>query len=69
MAERLLHQAAGDRHAARSASADPHRETAEPAVLEALREVGIDASDHRTRTLEQADVEWADVVIAACDRA
>ena len=69
MAERLFRRTAGDRHDARSAGAAPHRETAEALVLEALHEAGIDASDHRPRKLEQADVEWADVVIAACDGA
>src|SRR2546430_2000275 len=62
MAERLFRKAAGGRHEARSAGADPHRETAEPAVVEALAEVGIDASDHRAHKLEQADIDWADVV-------
>ena len=69
MAERLFRRAAGNRHAARSAGADPHRKTAEPAVLKALAEVGIDASNHCARRLEQADLEWADVLIAACDGA
>jgi arsenate reductase len=69
MAEHLFRRTAGDRHAARSAGAAPHRETAEPVVLEALREVGIDASAHRARLLAEADVEWADVVVAACDGA
>jgi protein-tyrosine-phosphatase len=69
MAERLFRAAAAGRHEARSAGSDPHRETAEPAVLEALAEVGIDAADHRAHRLEQADVDWADVVIAACDGA
>jgi arsenate reductase (thioredoxin) len=69
MAERLFRRAAAGRHEARSAGSDPHRETAEPAVVEALAEVGIDASDHRAHTLEQADIDWADVVIAACDGA
>ncbi len=69
MAERLFRRAAAGRHEARSAGSDPHRETAEPAVADALAEVGIDASDHRAHRLEQADVDWADVVIAACDGA
>jgi arsenate reductase (thioredoxin) len=69
MAERLFERAAAGRHEARSAGSDPHRDTAEPAVLQALAEVGIDASDHRAHRLEQADVHWADVVIAACDGA
>lgn len=69
IAEHLFRRAAGDRHGVRSAGAAPHRETAEPVVLEALREVGIDASAHRARLLGEADVEWADVVVAACDGA
>jgi len=69
MAERLFQRAAAGRHEARSAGSDPHRGTAEPAVVQALAEVGIDASDHRTRRLDQLDVDWADVVIAACDGA
>ena len=69
MAERLFRQAAAGRHEARSAGADPHRETAEPAVVEALAELGIDASDHRAHKLEDADIAWADVVVAACDGA
>jgi arsenate reductase (thioredoxin) len=69
MAERLFKQEASGRHEARSAGADPHRETAEPAVIEALREVGIDASEHRAHRLDDDDLAWADVVIATCDGA
>jgi arsenate reductase len=69
MAERLFKQEASGRHEARSAGADPHQETAEPAVIEALREVGIDASEHRAHRLDDDDLAWADVVIAACDGA
>lgn len=69
MAERLFRQMASGRHEARSAGADPHRETAEPAVVDALREVGIDASDHVAHRLDDDDTAWADVVIAACDGA
>ena len=63
MAERLFKQEASGRHEARSAGADPHRETAEPAVIEALREVGIDASEHRAHRLDDDDLAWADVVM------
>jgi arsenate reductase (thioredoxin) len=69
MAERLFRQVASGRHEARSAGADPHRTTAEPAVVEALSEVGIDASDHVAHKLDADDIAWADVVIAACDGA
>ena len=68
MAERLLRRAAGGRHEARSAGSDPGP-AAEPKVLEALAEVGIDGADHVPRRLDDDLVEWADVVVAACDGA
>lgn len=68
MAERLLLQASGGRHEARSAGSRPGREP-EPVVLEALAELGVDASDHEPRKLNDELVAWADVVIAACDDA
>ena len=43
---------------------EPH-----PVVLEALREVGIDADDHVPHRLDDEDVQWADVVVATCDDA
>jgi protein-tyrosine-phosphatase len=69
MAERLFRQAAAGRHAARSAGARPHGSGAEPAVVEALGEAGIDASDHVQHPLDDEDLAWADVVVAACDGA
>ena len=42
---------------------------AHPQVLDALAEVGIDASDHVPHRLDTEDVEWADVVVATCDDA
>lgn len=68
MAERLFRQAAGDTHAARSAGSAPGAAT-HPEVLEALREAGIDASDHVPRRLDDELLDWADVVVAACDGA
>jgi protein-tyrosine-phosphatase len=67
MAERLFRQAAAGRHDSRSAGADPHGSGAEPMVVEVLREVGIDASDHVQHRLEDEDLAWADVLVAACD--
>ena len=69
MAERLFRQAADGKHEARSAGADPHGSGAEPGVVEALREVGIDASDHVQHKLNDEDIAWADIVIAACSGA
>lgn len=68
MAERLLRREAGDRHAARSAGSDPGAAPHEQ-VVEALRELGIDASDHVPRRLDDEAIEWADVVVATCDDA
>ena len=42
----------------------PHRQ-----VIEALREVGIDASDHIPHRLDDEVIQWADVVVATCDDA
>jgi arsenate reductase (thioredoxin) len=68
MAERLLRREAGDRHSARSAGSNPGT-AAHEQVLEALREIGIDASDHVPRLLDEEAIAWADVVVATCDDA
>jgi protein-tyrosine-phosphatase len=68
MAERLFARAVGGRHRVRSAGSNPGA-AAHPQVLEALREIGIDASDHVPRKLDQDAVAWADVVVATCDDA
>ena len=68
MAERLFRRAAGDRHRTRSAGSAPGAAT-HPEVLDALGELGIDASDHEPHKLDDEDVAWADVVVATCDDA
>ena len=68
MAERLFRQAAGGRHEARSAGSAPGP-AVHPQVLEVLAEIGIDASNHRPRRLDQKAIEWADVIVATCDDA
>ena len=68
MAERLFRRAAGERHAARSAGSAPGA-AVHPEVLEALREVDIDAGDHVPHKLDDEAVGWADVVVATCDDA
>jgi arsenate reductase (thioredoxin) len=64
IAERLFRRSAPE-HEARSAGSAPGRAT-HPEVLEALAEVGIDASDHVPHRLDDDDVAWADVVVATC---
>jgi arsenate reductase len=68
MGQYLLRQIAGDRHRARSAGSNPGT-AAHPQVLEALREIRIDASDHVPRRLDEEAIAWADVVVATCDDA
>jgi arsenate reductase (thioredoxin) len=68
MAERIFRRDAQDQHHARSAGSNPGP-AAHPQVLEALCEIGIDASDHQPRMLDNEAVEWADVVVATCDDA
>jgi arsenate reductase len=68
IAERLLRREVDGRHAARSAGSNPGT-AAHPQVVDALAELGIDASDHVPRKLDQEAIDWADVVVATCDDA
>ncbi len=68
MAERLFRRAAGRRHAARSAGSQPGP-APHPEVVAALREVGVDATDHVPQLLTDELVGWADVIVATCDDA
>ena len=68
MAERIFERAVAGRHRARSAGSNPGA-APHPVVLEALEEIGLDASDHRPRKLDDELVAWADVVVATCDDA
>jgi arsenate reductase (thioredoxin) len=68
MAERLFRQAADERHAARSAGSAPGSAT-HPEVLEALEELGLDATDHIPAKLDDERIGWADVIVATCDDA
>jgi protein-tyrosine-phosphatase len=65
MAERLFGRVAPE-HTTRSAGSAPGRAT-HPEVIEALAELGIDASDHIPHKLDDDDVAWADVVVTTCD--
>lgn len=68
MAERLFARETAGEHEARSAGSRPG-DAPHPIVLDALAEIGIDASDHRPRKLDDELVTWADVVVATCDDA
>lgn len=62
MSEALLALAAAGRHEARSAGTTPAA-AVHPEVVEAMRELGVDLSWRVPHRLEQADAEWADVVV------
>jgi arsenate reductase (thioredoxin) len=62
ISEALFRRAAGERHEARSAGTTP-ADRVHPEVVEAMAELGIDLSDRRPHKLDQADAEWADVVV------
>jgi arsenate reductase len=55
----------GGRHEARSVGSEPAT-APHPVVVETLREIGIDASDHVPRKLDSEAVVWADVVVSTC---
>ena len=59
---------AGGRRAARGAlgGCGGSGPAAEPVVVEALREVGIDATDHVARQLDAEALAWADVAVTVC---
>jgi protein-tyrosine-phosphatase len=65
MAENLFRRAAAGRHQARSAGSDPGT-AAHRHVVEALREVGVDASGHIPRRLDAQALAWADVAVSTC---
>jgi len=62
ISEALFERAAGARHEARSAGTTPG-ERVHPEVVEAMSELGIDLSGRVPHRLEEADAEWADVVV------
>jgi len=62
MSEALFHRAAGDRHESRSAGTRP-AERVHAAVVEAMREVGIDLSQKRPAPLTDDLARWPDMVV------
>lgn len=65
MAEQLFRRAAEGRHDARSAGSEPG-DAVHPQVLEALSEIGIEASAHVPRKLDQDALAWADIAVSTC---
>lgn len=62
MAEALFQAATGGRQEARSAGTAP-AERIHAEVVAVMRELGVDLGGRVPRQLEQADAEWADVIV------
>jgi arsenate reductase len=67
MAEGLLRDAGGDRFEVFSAGTHPSR--VNPLAIEAMREIGIDISDHRSKSVDEFRGKEFDYVITVCDQA
>src|SRR5918911_3082730 len=67
MAEGLLRRMAGDRFEVESAGVEPTR--VRPEAIEAMREVGVDISGQRSKSVEEFAGREFDYVITVCDRA
>ena len=67
MAEGLLQHMAGDRFEVESAGVSPTR--VRPEAIEAMREIGIDISTHRAKSVDEFAGREFDYVITVCDNA
>jgi arsenate reductase len=67
MAEGLLRHDAGDRFQVASAGVKPTQ--VRPEAIEVMREIGIDISAHRSKSIDQFSGQEFDYVITVCDNA
>ena len=67
MAEGLLRHMAGDRFEVASAGVSPTR--VRPEAIEAMREIGIDISNHTSKSVDEFTGRAFDYVITVCDNA
>ena len=67
MAEGILRHMAGDRFEVESAGIAPSQ--VRPEAIEAMREIGIDISSHRSKSVEEFTGSKFDHIITVCDNA
>ena len=67
MAEGLLRRMGGERFEVESAGVEPSH--VRPQAIEAMREIGIDISGHRSKSVDEFSGEEFDYVITVCDNA
>ena len=67
MAEGLLRHDAGDRFDVESAGTKPSR--VRPEAIAAMREIGIDISNHRSKSVDEFTNQKFDYILTVCDHA
>ena len=67
MAEGLLREMGGDRFEVESAGVSPSR--VRPEAVEAMREIGVDISGHRSKSADEFTGRQFDYIITVCDNA
>lgn len=67
MAEGLLRHDGGDRFEVASAGVSPSQ--VRPEAIEVMREIGIDVSSHRSKSVDEFTNQEFDYVITVCDNA
>lgn len=67
MAEGLLRHDAGDVFEVSSAGVEPSQ--VRPEAIDAMREIGIDISEHRSKSVDEFAGQEFDYVITVCDNA
>lgn len=67
MAEGILRHEAGDRFEVFSAGVSPSQ--VRPEAIEAMKEIGIDISEHRSKSVDEFVGQDFDYIITVCDNA
>ena len=67
MAEGLLRHDAGGRFEVASAGTDPSR--VRPEAVEVMKEIGVDISNHRSKSVDEFVSQDFDYVLTVCDQA
>ena len=67
MAEGILRHIAGDRFEVQSAGVSPTN--VRPEAIEAMREIGVDISSHRSKSVDEFVDQTFDYIITVCDNA
>src|SRR5688572_15038632 len=67
MAEGILRDIAGDRFEVDSAGVEPSSVRTE--AIKVMREIGIDISDHRSKSVDEFTTDAFDYIITVCDNA